>query len=100
MPHHPRDPWEDKATNILKAELVRKGIGYPELLAKLEEMGVKDSHVGIRSRLSRGKFTFAFFLQCMAAVETEHLYIPLEKRPKATKSTGKTPMYARQRSTA
>jgi alpha-N-acetylglucosamine transferase len=59
--------WEMKAANLLKAELKRKGVTYSKLVEKLAEIGVDEKEVNVRNKLSRGKFTAAFFLQCLEA---------------------------------
>ena len=62
MPEH--TDWELMAANILKAELKRKGVTYAQLA---ELIGEKE--VNIRNKLSRGKFSAAFLLQCFSALE-------------------------------
>lgn len=57
--------WNKLATNTLKAELARSGIGYEELLRRLDSIGVKESYTGIAAKINRGTFSFAFFMQCM-----------------------------------
>ena len=73
MPEHTQ--WEAKAANILKAELKRKAVTYSQLVEKLAEIGVEEKEVNIRNKLSRGKFTAAFFLQCLSAIGTTLLHI-------------------------
>lgn len=65
--------WEMKAANLLKAELKRKGVTYAGLVERLATIGVDEKEVNVRNKLSRGKFTAAFFLQCLAAVEAQQL---------------------------
>lgn len=65
--------WEMKATNLLKAELKRKGVTYAGLVEKLAQIGVDEKEVNVRNKLSRGKFTAAFLLQCLEAVESRDL---------------------------
>lgn len=65
--------WNVLAANILKAELKRKGITYAELQKRLAALDIKESTNGIKVKLSRGSFQFAFFLQCAAAIELKHL---------------------------
>lgn len=60
--------WEMKAANLLKAELKRKGVTYAQLVEKMAEIGVDEKEVNVRNKLSRGKFTAAFMLQCLAAI--------------------------------
>lgn len=67
--------WEMKAANLLKAELKRKGVTYSQLVEKLAEIGVDEKEVNVRNKLSRGKFTAAFLLQCMAAIEARDLRV-------------------------
>lgn len=60
--------WDSKAANLLKAELKRKGVTYAQLVEKLEGIGICEKEVNIRNKLSRGKFSAAFLLQCLAAI--------------------------------
>lgn len=63
--------WEMKAANLLKAELKRKGVTYAQLVERLAQLGVDEKEVNVRNKLSRGKFTAAFLLQCLEAIETD-----------------------------
>ena len=63
--------WEDKAKRLLKGELARKGITYAELVGRLQDIGVMDSEPNIRNKISRGKFTAVFLLQCLEAIGTD-----------------------------
>ena len=67
--------WETKAANLLKAELKRKGVTYSQLVEKLSDIGVDEKEVNIRNKLSRGKFTAAFLLQCLSALKTERFLL-------------------------
>lgn len=60
--------WESKAANILKAELKRRGVTYAQLIEKLAEIGIEEKEANLKNKLSRGTFTAAYFLACMAAV--------------------------------
>ena len=63
-----RNEWEEKAANLLKAEIKRRGLTYAQVVEKLAEIGVSEDERNLRNKLSRGKFTAAFMLQCLAAV--------------------------------
>ena len=67
--------YEARAANILKAELKRKGVTYAQLVEKLAAIGVVDAEVNIRNKLSRGKFTAAFLLQCLSAIGVASLHL-------------------------
>jgi hypothetical protein len=62
------DEWSRCACNLLKAELARSGIGYEELVIRLEVIGVHETYKGLAAKINRGTFSFAFFVQCMAAL--------------------------------
>lgn len=68
-----RTDWEAKAANLLKSELKRKGVTYAQLVEKLGEIGVDEKEVNVRNKLSRGKFTAAFFIQCLTAIGSSSL---------------------------
>lgn len=65
--------WEARVKGILKAELKRRNVSYAQLVEKLEAIGVVDSEPNIRNKISRGKFTAVFLLQCLAAIEATTL---------------------------
>lgn len=60
--------WEAKAANILKAELKRQGVTY----AQLAEM-IGDKEPNVRNKLSRGKFSAAYMLQCLDSLGLQSL---------------------------
>ena len=60
--------WEAKVKGLLKAELARKNISYKELVEKLAAFGIAETPENIANKISRGKFTAVFFLQCMEAI--------------------------------
>lgn len=68
-----RTDYEALAANLLKAELKRKGVTYAQLVDKLAAIGVDEKEVNVRNKLSRGKFTAAFLLQCLSAIGVSEL---------------------------
>ncbi len=60
--------WEEQAKGLLKAELKRRNVSYAQLVEKLNEIGVNESEPNVRNKLSRGKFTAVFLLQCCEAI--------------------------------
>lgn len=61
--------WEDKVKGLLKAELARKGVTYKELVEKLAALGISETSENIANKISRGKFTAVFLVQCLEAIE-------------------------------
>lgn len=60
--------WEDQTKGLLKAELKRRNVSYAQLVEKLANIGLTESEPNVRNKLSRGKFTAVFLLQCMEAI--------------------------------
>jgi len=68
-----RSEWEEKAANLLKAEIKRQGLTYAQLVEKLAEIGVSEDERNVRNKVSRGKFTAAFLLQCLSAIGSQEI---------------------------
>lgn len=68
--------WEAEAKGILKSELKRRGVSYARLVVLLGELGVEESEPNIRNKLSRGRFSAIFFLQCLVAIGARDLKLP------------------------
>lgn len=64
-----------KAANLLKAELKRKGVTYAQLVERLADIGISEKEVNVRNKLSRGKFSAAFLLQCLKAIGVDSLQL-------------------------
>jgi transcriptional regulator with XRE-family HTH domain len=60
--------YEEKAKNLLKGELKRKGVTYAQLAEKLGAMGISETERNLNNKISRGGFTAAFLLQCLEAI--------------------------------
>lgn len=78
------DVWAEHAKGLLKAELKRRNVSYRELAERLTAMGVPESERNLANKISRGGFTAAFLLQCMAAIGVQSLR--LDDLPKAVES--------------
>ncbi len=63
-----RTDWEAKARGILRAEMAKHNISYAQLVKKLAAIDVQEDERNLRNKVSRGKFTAAFMLQCMSAI--------------------------------
>lgn len=65
--------WEKQAANLLKAELKRKGVTYAHLVERLDAIGINEKEVNVANKLSRGKFSAAFMLQCLTVIGVQDL---------------------------
>ena len=68
-----RSDWEAKARGILRAEMARQNVTYSQLLQRLESIGVSEDERNLRNKVSRGKFSAAFMLQCLSALGCQSL---------------------------
>lgn len=73
MPEH--TDWELLAANTLKAELKRKGVTYAKLVEMLADIGISEKEANVANKLSRGKFSAAFMLQCLKSIGTATLHL-------------------------
>ncbi len=63
--------WNNEAKVILKSILAEKNIKYHELAQALNKIGLAESHNSIASKISRGTFSFAFFLECIYVLDID-----------------------------
>ncbi len=70
-----RTDWEEMAKGLLRAEMARKAVTYAHLVEKLAEIGIEDNERNLRNKVSRGKFTAGFFLQCLFALGCTSLHL-------------------------
>jgi hypothetical protein len=60
--------WNNKVKRMLKSELVKRGISTEQLTHLLNEMGVEETKSSVDSKISRGTFSAAFFVQALFAI--------------------------------
>ena len=68
-----RTDWEEKAKTILRVEMARRSLTYAHLAERLAAIGIDDNERNLRNKVSRGKFTAGFLLQCLSALGVQDL---------------------------
>ena len=68
--------WEETAKNMLRAEMMRRGISYATLAEMLSGIGVGDNELNVKNKVGRGKFSAVFLLQCFMALGVEWIQVP------------------------
>jgi hypothetical protein len=63
--------YEDKAKDMVRKALKAQGVTVGQLTERLKAIGVDMSSGGVANKISRGGFSSAFLLQCMAALDIE-----------------------------
>ena len=67
--------WEDIAKNTLRAAMIQRGVSYSGLVEALSAVGVSDNEANLRNKVSRGRFTAVFLMQCLRALGVEWIHI-------------------------
>lgn len=60
--------WREQAKGLLKVELKRQSLTYEEVAKRLQAIGVDETEVSVRNKISRGTFPATFLLQVMHAL--------------------------------
>jgi len=70
--------WEQEAKLLLKAELARRGVKYVHLVDMLKVIGVDETAGAIASKVSRGRYSMTFFLQCMHVIGASDVSVAVQ----------------------
>lgn len=68
--------WEEMVKNMLRAQMMQNGVSYTALAERLAAIGVQDNELNLRNKVSRGRFTAVFFMQCMKALDADWIRVP------------------------
>ena len=63
----------EEARDILKIELLARGLTYRALSEKLALVGVHENELQIKAKINRGAFSFYFFVQVMRAIGVQQI---------------------------
>lgn len=76
--------WEVAAKGLLKSEMILREFDYTRLSTHLENMGLQNvSANNLKSKINRGSFSAAFFIQALIAMDCEEISIknlPIRKK--------------------
>nr|WP_314469779.1 DUF6471 domain-containing protein [uncultured Sphingomonas sp.] len=68
--------WDRLTKNMLRAEMMRRGVSYDALVVRLAAVGVEENTLNLRNKVARGRFSATFFTQCMVALGVDRLNFP------------------------
>lgn len=60
--------WAAYVKGILRSEMAKNQVTYKILSERLATIGVTDTEVNLRNKMSRGGFTAIFFIQCLSVL--------------------------------
>lgn len=67
---------EQWAKRRIRAEMALRGMRYKQLHARLEALGGVETEAQMVRKINRGRFSAAFFLQCLLAMGVTDLKLP------------------------
>lgn len=68
---NPPVDWKQEARRLLRAQLALKDVTYKGLSRALLSVGVDENPKALANKITRGTFSFSFFLQCMRALDVD-----------------------------
>lgn len=71
-------PWEDLAKELLVAEMGKRRMTYKALARRLEAYGIDELPDQINRKVNRKRFSAAFLLACLAAMEVKSIAVPAQ----------------------
>lgn len=74
-----KDNSNKLASCLLKAELKRNNMTYEQLAFLLTSCGTVETQSSIVSKMKRGKFQFAFFLECLHVMGIKHITLNISE---------------------
>ena len=77
----PREFYEARAKSLIKELREEKNISYRDLALRLQTVGVRLTEQSLINRINRGRFTFAFALQVLAAMDVQSVHVPRLPKP-------------------
>lgn len=57
--------WREKARTLLRVEQRRQNLTYADIAKRMQAIGVSETEVSVRNKISRGTFPATFMLQFM-----------------------------------
>lgn len=79
-------PWEDRAKEVLVAEMRKQQVTYKLLARRLEPFGIEETPDQLNRKVNRKRFSAAFLLACLAAMGAVAIEVPAQVRaPKFSK---------------
>lgn len=57
--------WREKARTLLRVEQRRQNLTYADIAKRMRAIGIEETEVSVRNKISRGTFPATFMLQFM-----------------------------------
>lgn len=67
--------WRTVLTRMIRSEMVKRGITYADLSARLQRLDIKQSEANLRNKISKGIMGADLLLQILVAMEASEIRV-------------------------
>lgn len=65
------EEWEEEARGLIVSKMIERKLSYKALALRLERLGIVESAGQLNRKINRKRFSAAFMLACLDAMEEE-----------------------------
>ncbi|REG51056.1 hypothetical protein B0G80_7540 [Paraburkholderia sp. BL6669N2] len=65
------EEWEEEARELIVSKMIERKLSYKALALRLERLGIVESADQLNRKINRKRFSAAFFLACLDAMDEE-----------------------------
>jgi hypothetical protein len=92
--------WSSEAKGILRAELERRGVTYGRLARLMQAKQMHETERSLANKISRGSFSFAFFLQVMRVLKVTEVSVAPTEAVATVLHSGQQAQFEKNRETS
>lgn len=92
--------WQSEAKGILRRELDRRGVTYAKLAKLMQAHQMHETERSLANKISRGSFSFAFFLQVMRVLKVTHIELDPTEAVSSVLYSGEPAEFEKTRATS
>ena len=67
--------WKDYVKGVLKAEIARRNLNYPEISERLAKIGVHETPQNLSNKIGRGTFGAIFMMQILQVIGCTEIHL-------------------------
>ena len=71
----PYEAWEQAAKELIEIQMAKRDMSYKQLARLLGELGIDESPGQINRKVNRKRFSAAFLIACLRAMEVKAISI-------------------------
>lgn len=67
--------WEKRARDLIRGEITKRGLTRDELIARLANIGIKETRQNLSNKIQRGRYSAVFLFQIAHALEMKTIHL-------------------------